>query len=170
MVLAFDTYYYGTKAKTICLSFENWTTTESFEILAETIDVSEEYISGEFFKRELPCILSLLKKIDIKYVSVIIIDGFVYLDDDKKLGLGGHLYNSLDKKIPIIGVAKNDFVAINKLKRVTLRGKSKKPLFVTSAGIDLDFAHKRIMDLPGDFRIPDILKRLDVLTKDINYG
>jgi deoxyribonuclease V len=67
----------------------------------------EEYTSGEFYKRELPCILSLLGKNHFDNIEAIIVDGFVYLDDQNKLGLGGHLYERLPYKVPVIGVAKN---------------------------------------------------------------
>lgn len=88
MILAFDTYYYNGKAKTVCLEFEEWNESKNFKIHTEIIENVEEYIPGEFYKRELPCILSLLDKIDLTNIEAIIVDGFVYLDDEKKYGLG----------------------------------------------------------------------------------
>jgi hypothetical protein len=40
------------------------------------------------------------------------------------------------------------------------RGKSIKPLYVSVIGIDLNYSAKLIKNLKGDFRIPDILKKL----------
>lgn len=51
-------------------------------------------------------------------------DSFVYLDDEKKYGLGGYLYEKLNKEILIIGVVKMNFVLIEKDKIGILRGDS----------------------------------------------
>lgn len=166
MILAFDTYYFDQKAKTICLEFAEWHEDKNFKIHSETIDNVEEYIPGEFYKRELPCILSLLRKIDLSTIDVIIVDGFVYLNDENKHGLGGHLYEKLNKEIPIIGVAKTNFASIEKNKKALYRGDSKKPLYITSIGIDLDAAYKKVESMAGEYRIPTLLKELDRLTKN----
>jgi len=114
----------------------------------------------------LPCVLSLLDKLNLEHVEAIVIDGFVYLDDEGKLGLGGHLYEALDGKIPIVGVAKTNFATIEKEKRVLLRGESVRPLFVTAIGMDLDEALKAVASMHGAFRIPTLLKQLDTYTKE----
>jgi deoxyribonuclease V len=150
MILAFDTYYFEQKAKTVCLEFAKWNESENFKIYTEIIDNVEEYIPGEFYKRELPCIISLLNQIDLKKVEVIIVDGFVYLDDE----------------IPIIGVAKTNFVTIEKYKKPLFRGESKKPLFITAIGIELEDAVRKIETMDGEYRIPTLLKELDRLTKE----
>jgi deoxyribonuclease V len=166
MILTFDSYYFDNKAKTVSISFDDWSTEENYKVETELIENIEEYQSGEFYKRELPCILSLLNKIEIQNVTTIIIDGFVYLDDNKRLGLGGHLYQHLQSKIPIIGVAKTNFATLEINKRQLLRGKSIKPLYITSIGIDLDYATELIKNMKGNNRIPTLLKSLDTLTKE----
>lgn len=165
MILCFDTYYFDNKAKTVCLAFNTWTTKDDFSVYSETIEGVDEYIPGEFYKRELPCILSLLKKIECDNIEVIVVDGYVYLDDNYKLGLGGYLHKELAEKIPIIGVAKSNFASITNVKRELKRGKSENPLFITSVDIDIDEAVKHISSMAGDFRIPTLLKYLDTLTK-----
>ena len=62
------------------------------------------YQSGQFYKREMPCLLALLKTINDP-VDILVIDGFVYLNQGKS-GLGKHLYDNLTDKKPIIGIAK----------------------------------------------------------------
>lgn len=166
MILAFDTYYNKNTAKTVCLSFKDWNSEDNYEIFTETISGIEEYVSGEFYKRELPCILSLISKIDIENIDLIIIDGFVYLNDDKKFGLGAYLYEALNKNTPIIGVAKRDFATIDKNRQILFRGKSKNPLYITSIGIELDLASVKIKNMKGEFRIPTLLKEVDKLTKE----
>lgn len=166
MILAFDTYYYDGKAKTVCLEFQEWNQSTDFKIHTEIIDNVAEYIPGEFYKRELPCILSLLNQIDLKNVEAIVVDGFVYLDNEKKYGLGGYLYEKLNQEIPIIGVAKTNFASIEKDKRSLLRGDSQKPLYVTAIGIELDNAFQKVESMAGEFRMPTLLKEMDRLTKE----
>jgi deoxyribonuclease V len=113
----------------------------------------------------LPCISSLLKQIDLTDVEAIIVDGYVYLDDDKKSGLGAHLYNDLQEKVPVIGIAKSNFNTLNKVKIPVFRDSSNNPLFVTSIGIETSDAANKIRLMEGPFRIPTLLKALDILTK-----
>lgn len=57
-------------------------------------------------------------------------DGFVVLDDEGRLGLGGYLYEALNQKIPVNGVAKNNFAKIKTFKTPILRGDRQKPLYI----------------------------------------
>jgi deoxyribonuclease V len=168
MIYAFDTYYFETEAKTVCIGFERWQSTEYIFCKHEFRPIDNEYISGEFYKRELPCVLSLLAQIDLKTDDIIVIDGFVVLDDAGKLGLGGHLFHHLEGKNTIIGVAKNNFATLNASKREVIRGESLKPTFITAFGIDLDAAAENVKSMAGMYRIPDLLKQLDGLTKIID--
>lgn len=165
MILAFDTYYFGEKAYTVCLEFESWESDSYINCYSEIKTGVKEYISGEFYKRELPCILSLLSKINLANVEYIIIDGFVYVDDEGKLGLGGHLSESINFAIPVIGLAKTDFASIKMKKFSIIRGESTKPLYISAIGLDLENAANLVKSMHGDFRIPTLLKKLDVLTK-----
>lgn len=166
MIYAFDTFYYEDFAKTVCIAFENWTSeTESF-IYSENTEISSDYESGAFYKRELPCILSLLKKIDLKEGDLIIVDGYVTLDNSGKIGLGGYLYESLNKKYPVIGIAKNRFASEDDLRKTVFRGESKTPLFLTAVGIDTDDIKIEIENMFGAYRIPTLLKKLDQLTRE----
>ncbi|MNJ91961.1 Endonuclease V [compost metagenome] len=168
MILAFDTYYYENKAKTVCVSFENWTAPETLAVFSEILEDIEEYIPGEFYRRELPCILSLYEKLPAESVEAIIVDGFVYLDDEQKPGLGKYLYEQLEQKIPVIGVAKTNFATIERNKRPVFRGQSERPLYVTAVGIDLEDTAAKVKSMSGNYRIPDLLKQLDQLTKEID--
>lgn len=166
MILAFDTYYFENKAKTVCISFDHWSDEENYTVNSEIIEGVEEYVPGEFYRRELPCILSLLEKMNLEHIDAIIVDGFVYLDDELRPGLGAHLYNRLGSKVPVIGVAKTNFATLEKHKRALHRGQSANPLYITAIGTDLDEAVKRIENMNGPYRIPTSLKMLDVLTKE----
>jgi deoxyinosine 3'endonuclease (endonuclease V) len=166
MIYAFDTFYYEDFAKTVCIAFEDWNSeTESF-IYSENTEISADYESGAFYKRELPCILSLLKKIDLKEGDLIIVDGYVTLDNSGKIGLGGYLYESLNKKYPVIGIAKNGFASEDDLRKTVFRGESKTPLFLTAVGIDTDDIKIKVENMYGAYRIPTLLKKLDKLTRE----
>ncbi len=168
MNLVFDTYYFDNdKANTICLVFENWENPVPDYEFSEIKEGVEEYIPGQFYKRELPCILSLLEKIktQIDDISCIVIDGFVYLDDHMKPGLGKHLFDALNNKIPIIGVAKTNFSTVEKFKLPLKRGSSDSPLYISSVGIDMEAAYDLIKKMHGEFRIPTLLKKVDSLTR-----
>jgi deoxyribonuclease V len=165
MILAFDTYYKAQKAHTACVVFNTWEDAHPQTVYTETREGVEDYKSGEFYKRELPCIMSLLEKIATKNVIAILIDGFVYVDDNGKPGLGGHLYESLNRLIPVVGVAKTNFFSVEKLKRHVLRGISRVPLYVTAAGMDVDEAVACISRMSGEYRMPSILKQLDAVSR-----
>lgn len=165
MFLAFDTYYVGHTAKTVCVAFKDWQDKEPAHVYTEDRDGIEDYVSGEFYRRELPCLLSLMEKIPLEDVTAILVDGYVYLDDTGTFGLGGYLYNALGGRIPVIGVAKTNFARIETAKRVLLRGDSQKPLFITAIGIDVDEVTARIGSMDGPYRMPTLLKYVDTLTK-----
>lgn len=166
MIYAFDTYYYEDFAKTVCIAFEDWSSEQENEIFNEKTKIIAEYESGAFYKRELPCILSLLEKIQLKPNDIIIVDGYVTLNDDGKIGLGGYLFETLNMKFPVIGIAKNGFSSPDSKRREVFRGESKTPLFLTSIGIDVDKVQKKVEKMHGNFRFPTLLKKLDKLTRE----
>lgn len=166
MIVAFDTYYFENRAKTIGVSFNKWGDEIPFKIYTETIEGIEDYEPGSFYKREMPCILSLLKKINIDEIELIIVDGYVILNDDGKYGLGGHLYDKLNKQIPIIGVAKSGYAFNNLNSRALLRGESKKPLYISAIGIELNLAYEYIKSMYGSYRVPTLLQIMDTKTKE----
>jgi len=165
MILAIDVYYKENDAKIVGVLF-NWKDEMPQNTIIEQITGIEDYVSGEFYKRELPCIEAILKKINLNEIEAIIIDGHIYVDNDGTFGLGGYVWESLHKKIPVIGVAKNSFFRNKDTVKEVFRGESKKTLYVSSIGIDLDTATNLIKDLKGNYRIPTILKELDRITKE----
>ncbi|MGH1516792.1 endonuclease V [Chryseobacterium sp. JK1] len=166
MIYAFDTYYYEEYANTVCLAFENWTSEKETEVFVEETDINSEYESGAFYKRELPCILSLLSKITLKPGDIILVDGYVTLDNEGKIGLGGHLYEALKGQYAVVGIAKNGFNSPDSQRRSVFRGESKTPLFLTAKGADVDKIQSKIEQMHGAFRIPTLLKRLDQLSRE----
>lgn len=164
MILAIDVYYIEDKAKSVGILFNSWQDEAVDKIVVDYRENIAPYQSGEFYLRELPCILSLIQKIDLSTVDVIVVDGHVYLNDGK-IGLGGHLYQALNQSIPIIGVAKKPFFANEDNVQEVVRGDSKHPLYVTSVGIDPAVAANSIQGMAGKYRIPTLLSFLDQQTK-----
>jgi len=163
-ILAIDVYYYDSTAKVVGVLFNEFNEEEQ-EFYVEYTENAGEYIPGEFYKRELPCILKILKRVDLKRVFMIIVDGHVYIDNDENYGLGGKLWEHLDGEIPVIGVAKTRFVGNMDTVKEVCRGESKNPLYVSSIGMDEGEAAYIITNMKGDHRIPDMLKLLDQKTK-----
>ena len=149
MKLAVDAYYAGSKAKVVGVLFENFGDEKPIKIISKVVGDVAPYESGSFYKRELPCIVSLLQDLDVRDISLIVIDGFVYLDNDGRYGLGGHLYERLERRVQVVGVAKSPFKGSCKLVREICRGRSKRPLFVSAVGINLDEAAQLVKGMSG---------------------
>lgn len=119
------------------------------------------YEPGAFYKRELPCILEMLGRLET-LPEVIFVDGYVDLGVDHP-GLGRHLFDALDGKIKVIGVAKTPFwnaphLAVN-------RASSTRPLWVTAAGMAVEEARDILVALHGPYRVPTMLKAVDSLSR-----
>lgn len=161
-VACFDSYYYDDYVKTACIVFEIGPDERIIrEYCRKTVQLNA-YVPGQFYKRELPGLLALYDEI-VENVNIIIVDGFVHLGGGE-IGLGCHLFNRLKGKTPVIGVAKTFYKGVEEY--ISLyRGGSGKPLFITSAGMDLIDAAGLVRNLKGAHRIPDVLKRVDQLTR-----
>jgi deoxyribonuclease V len=165
MILAIDVHYKTDYAKAVAVLFEPGDAAAR-RTITERIEQVKDYEPGQFYKRELPCILKITKKIDLNLVSLIIVDGHVYTNNEGGLGLGGKLWEALHQKIPVIGVAKTPFLGNKETVQQVLRGQSNNPLYVSAIGIDLNEAALLVKNMKGDFRMPDILKAVDKLTKE----
>lgn len=163
MILAVDVDYRNDQAIVAGVSFNQWSDDKPVQEWVIQVSNPAAYESGQFYRRELPCILALLKQIDA-VPEVIVIDGYVYLGHEEKPGLGQYLFEALHGDTVVIGVAKKRFK--NTPERVALyRGQSKRPLYVTAAGIDEDDARQLIARMVGHHRIPVLLKRADQLCR-----
>lgn len=165
MILALDVHYKeNNSAKSVGVLFD-WDDDKPQQTLIEYVQDIDEYVPGEFYKRELPCLMKIIETIDLKTLEAIIVDGYIYVDNSGKFGLGGILWQTLNQQIPVIGLAKTSFHGNKETVKEILRGESKNPLFVSSIDFDLNTASERIKNMKGDYRIPNLLKELDVITK-----
>jgi len=165
MIVALDVYYNDSEdcALAACVGFHTFN--DDQPSFSKTIQMQglQPYISGLFWKRELPPLLEMTHSIS-ETIDLIIIDGYVTLGD--RPGLGYYLWKALGEQISVIGVAKTFFQGARAME--VIRGTSKKPLFVTSIGIDQTKAAEAIHQMHGSFRIPTLLKIVDHLSKKIN--
>ena len=163
MIYALDVDYNGDEnAYVACLGFQSWDDEKPTYEKVDFIESIEPYESGSFFKRELPCLLEALKNLDD--IEAVVVDGYVWLEEESHYGLGMYLYDALDKKIPIVGVAKNRFNNTPKVCEL-FRGESTKPLYITSVGMELEEAKASILKMHGAYRFPSLLKRVDSLCR-----
>ena len=163
MIAAFDVHYLEDgRASAAAVLFSDYNDSEPQTIYTKFLTAgAADYIPGELYRRELPCILTLLKQIN-KALDEMIVDGYVMLGN--KPGLGQHLFESFDGKIPVIGVAKSKFEGSLGVK--VFRGGSMRPLYVTSAGMEQKKASERIRMMHGIHRVPTLLKRVDLLARE----
>lgn len=166
MIVAIDVHYKEECAKSVMLLFEHWESETPFDIIETRTKNVADYVPGKFYERELPCILDALKEIDATTIQFIVIDGYVYINNDLEIGLGGHLYDALEKQIPVIGVAKTPFMDNKDTVVEVFRGSSQKPLYVSAIGLSKEDAARYITNMYGDFRLPFLLKLMDQKTKE----
>ncbi len=117
------------------------------------------YQSGAFALRELPAIRAVLA--GAGNLELLVVDGYVHLDPSGRPGLGAHAHAQFG--IPVIGVAKTAFRTATHA--VPVERGSKRPLYVTAAGLDSRHAADVVRDMAGDYRIPDALRRVDLLAR-----
>lgn len=163
--VAFDVHYYDNFAIVGFVLFENELSSEPYKTGQIRCDSVEPYISGQFYKRELPCLLKAVEEIK-EQINLIYIDANVWLDDDKK-GLGKYLFDSINHTIPVIGVSKSCFNKETELIRPVHRQSSKNPLYVSSVGIELENACEKVKMMNGDFRLPKMIKLADSVCRNI---
>ncbi|SFM22293.1 endonuclease V [Marinobacter zhejiangensis] len=162
MILAIDVQYSEQSAFIGGVLFSDWEAQTPIAEYVSTLHDVEEYVPGNFYKRELPCILRLIDEHKLT-PACIVIDGYVYLDGNQKPGLGKRLFDALSNDIEVIGVAKKAFSGIEPNYEIH-RGESKNPLYVTTTG-DLDAAKRHVSGMFGKHRIPVLLKRADQICR-----
>ena len=167
-ILIFDICYNEEEhtANAACIKFKNFTdspTNKNNQFYTKKCFNVADYESGNFYKRELPCIMSLIEDIDMSDVSCLITDSYVEFSEEH-LGLGKHLYNALDKKYPVIGIAKNKYKEEN-ISIECYRGNSSKPLYITAIDVSNQEACNIVQKMDGKYRLPEMVKAVDHLCR-----
>lgn len=164
MIAAVDVDYRGEEGIAACVLFPDWTAKLPAAERVARIPRVAPYESGKFFQRELPCILAVLARLD-EAPATVIVDGYVWLGQGGRPGLGAYLYEALEQRIPVVGVAKRLFLPARPVAIAVRRGSSRRPLYVTAAGIDAEVAARNVARMDGPFRIPTLLGRVDRLCR-----
>lgn len=162
-IVCFDVQYFGDEAITGFVVFNSINDAKPMDTGQVLTKGIAAYEPGAFYKRELPCLLNAIDFITIK-ISLIIVDAYVWLDDDK-MGLGGYLYQALDEKIPVIGVSKSKFNTATSKVIPVMRGQSQQPLYVSSIGMDTLKAAEMIEKMEGPYRLPTMIKLADAVCR-----
>lgn len=163
MIAAVDVQYGETLAAAACVTFHAWPDAAPAGEFTAIVSDPAPYVPGELWRRELPCILAVLGAL-ASPPAVIVVDGYVWLDAQERPGLGAHLFEALQGRTPVIGVAKTAFRGSEHASAVR-RGGSERPLYVTSRGISAADAAKAIEGMDGEYRLPSLLKRVDRLCR-----
>ena len=162
MIAALDVHYndvqgVGNSAAVVFQRWDDPSPTAEYTAVSQSVP---PYVPGQFFRRELPCLLAVLNKIK-EPIDVVLIDGYVKLGDQP--GLGQHLFAHCSHTTPVIGIAKTRFHGAPA--KEVFRGVSKSPLYVTSIGVSADDAALGVQKMHGSHRIPALLKRADQLAR-----
>ena len=158
MIAIVDVDYRDDHALAACVLARDWTDPLSCAEFIESIADVKPYVPGQFYLRELPCLLALLAK--IPEPDIVVIDGYVWLGP-KRPGLGAHLHDAMNRIPAVIGVAKTRFHSADEVATPIRRGQSTTPMWITSTGIDPQAAADAIRSMHGPHRIPTLIKQAD---------
>lgn len=169
MIGCLDVDYRGTAAVAAAVWFKDWTDSALLGQHTTQVPRVEPYQPGQFFRRELPCLLAVLEH--CPELDTIVVDGHVWLAEGKP-GLGAYLWEELSQAVTVVGVAKNAWKSQQNSSSPpgreaipVFRGQSQKPLWVTAAGSDPSDIAARVQSMPGNFRLPTQLKDVDALCR-----
>ena len=165
MLVALDVAYGEADALAAAVAFADWPAAEAAATYTALVAPVAAYEPGFFYRRELPCLLAVLTQLDLATVAALVVDGYVALPPDGRPGLGQHLYEALDGRVPVVGVAKTRFAGSGPQVAAVRRGQSQNPLYVSSAGLPLAEAARHVAAMHGPHRLPTLLKRVDELTR-----
>ena len=164
MIAFLDVQYFDEQctARSAIVLADQWTDGAARWLNVVNVADVAPYQPGEFFRRELPCLQKALASAPEK-PSTIVIDGYVWLNDSGRPGLGARLFQTLGESTPVIGVAKTRFHDAPGID--VFRNGSSKPLIVTAAGCNELDAAEHVRTMHGSFRIPTLLKLVDQLAR-----
>lgn len=157
-----DVDYREHEAVSACLLFERWTSAQPTRTLIEHVSPVAPYVAGQFYRRELPCLLATLSQV-IATLDVVVVDGYVWLGEGLHPGLGAYLYEVLGGQVAVIGVAKTAFRGAPAVE--VRRGQSERPLYVTAVGMRPETAAQHIGEMHGEYHLPTLLRQVDQLCR-----
>ncbi|SMB94963.1 endonuclease V [Deinococcus hopiensis] len=159
-----DVDYRGEEAVAACLLFRHWKDAQPLEARTARVSPVAPYEPGQFYRRELPCLLAVLSPL-LPQLGTVVVDGHVWLSPGQPPapGLGAHLYAALGEQVGVIGVAKTAYRGAPAVE--VQRGVGTRPLYVTATGIAIMDAARHVQQMHGPHRLPTLLKRVDQLCR-----
>ncbi len=167
MTIAFlDVAYKGKGARAACVLAGSWEAESPDSTCVQDIETVQPYEPGNFYRRELPCLVSVLRLLP-SLPETIVVDGYVWLSSVDRPGLGARLYEALGRGTPVVGIAKTAFAGVESCAGVVrvFRGGSRNPLYVTAVGIEPEVAARCVRDMAGKHRIPKMMRIADRLSR-----
>lgn len=178
--MALDVGYRDGGAVVAAVSAPTWDTPLGAhrELARALAQPAAEYRSGSFYERELPPLLALLGDRSAlealglagltglagpEEAEALVVDGHAWLAPGLP-GLGARLFEALGGATPVVGVAKGAWRGSAHAVPVR-RGRSARPLYVTACGVDPARAAERVAAMAGAYRLPDLLRRVDALSR-----
>lgn len=145
-----------------CARASDWSEPEPLDLSTETVLGAGAYAPGAFYRRELPALLAVIER--APPAEILIVDGYVWLDGAGRPGLGARLFEAIEGRSAVVGVAKTPFKADDgptAWSAPVRRGRSGAPLRVTAVGLDRDVAAAAVRDMAGEGRLPSLLRAAD---------
>lgn len=166
MLIALDVHYEADAAVTAVVGFAAWSDERpAYEHVLRHPGPPAPYEPGAFYRRELPYLLEAVAHVEREHpVEAIVVDGHVWLRPGEP-GLGARLFDALQGRVPVVGVAKSAFAEGSALP--VLRGGSQQPLHVSAAGMEPQRAAELVRGMHGPNRHPTLLKRVDQLSRGL---
>jgi deoxyribonuclease V len=164
MIAITDVHYHADAATAALVLAGTWTDAAALAERTVAIPAASPYQPGEFYRRELPALLAVLDASALPPGTTVIVDGYVWLGEGRP-GLGAHLWRALAETHPVVGVAKSRFEGAAAVE--TFRGRSQRPLFVTSAGLAPSEAAAHVASMHGPSRVPTLVTRADQLARGL---
>lgn len=165
MIAVLDAAYGDTASAVACVTVEDWGDASVLAEFTHRAGLAADYQPGEFFKREMPLLLSVLGMLPRK-PEIIVIDGYVWLGVEDRKGLGAHLFDALGGVSSVVGIAKTKFHGASYWAAEVRRGSSDSPLYVTAAGVEAGEAAIAVRRMHGEHRIPTLVAMADRLARE----
>ncbi len=162
-ILALDVHYEEDTGYAAAVSFASWSDPSPAWVHRARVRPVAPYRPGQFFRRELPCLLALLEGLP-EPVDTLVVDGYAQLPGGRP-GLGAHLRASWPGSPTVVGVSKNRFHDDTSSAELR-RGESTRPLFVTALGVSNSRAADWIASMDGPHRIPTLLALVDRIARE----
>lgn len=164
MIGILDAAYGDAASAVACVTVEDWEDASALAEFTHRAGPAADYQPGEFYKREMPLLLSVLGMLPRK-PEIIVIDGYVWLGVEDRKGLGAHLFDALGRASSVVGIAKTKFHGASYWAAEVRRGGSDSPLYVTAAGVDAGEAAAAVKRMHGEHRIPELVTLADRLAR-----